>query len=212
MVNIVSDIAGRYDELMLLLDKMPPGEPISIGDMVDRHDQSKQVLDFFMKNGRAIMGNHEHLLLDHCANQKSNKPSYYQYGTWQYNGGSATIRSFPSDVPQEYIDWIRKLPKYLEIDNCLISHAFVHPDYNTVLEACDLGRDWEDFPKSDNSIIWNRSEPIGREYALQICGHNSQFGLRWWGDYAVCLDDSREKKLTGIHLPSRKIYQQDYLK
>ncbi len=50
---------------------------------------------------------------------------------------------------------------------------------------------------------------------MQIAGHNSNFGLREWkfknGKMALCIDTSASRKLTGIHLPSMKIYQQEYL-
>jgi hypothetical protein len=215
MPNIIGDIAGRYDELMLLLKKMPDDEPISIGDMVDRGPNSKAVLDFFMKNGRAIMGNHEHMMWDWYTHQRNNELGYYDWGVWQYNGGSATIASFGIEDMGEHVKWIRTLPKYIEIDDYLISHAFLHPGYQTLEQGCDIGAHYSDLPKADDSLLWNRSQPIDREWSVQICGHNSQFGLRQWtsGDvpYALCLDDSRKKVLTGVHMPSGEIFQQPYL-
>lgn len=210
MTNIIGDIAGQYDTLLALLAKMPDEEPISVGDMVDRGHQSKQVLDFFMKNGRAIMGNHEHMMWDYYTHPEG--MGFYSWGIWRYNGGSATIHSLGTEPTKPYVDWIRTLPKYIEIDNCLISHAFIHPDYQTIEQAMDLGIDATDL-KGDDSILWNRNQPIDREWDLQICGHNSQFGLRYWGipPFAICLDDSRKKVLTGLNLESGVIYQQPYL-
>lgn len=205
--NIIGDLAGRYDELMLLLAKMPGGEPISVGDMVDRHDQSKQVVEFFMNNGRAIMGNHEHLLLSHYR-----QDHYYESGMWYYNGGLQTENSFGGGmVPDTVINWVETLPKYLVVDDCLISHAFLNPRFASVQEACDLGYSAYD-QQGEDSIIWNRSKPCRRkEYSLQIAGHNSNFGLKWFDDYAVGIDSSRQKVLSGIHLPSKIIYQVPYL-
>jgi len=35
-INIIGDIAGRYDELMLLIEKMPKADLIiSVGDLVE---------------------------------------------------------------------------------------------------------------------------------------------------------------------------------
>lgn len=204
-MNIIGDIAARYDELILLLDKMPPGQPVSVGDMVDRGNKSKEVINFFMNNGLAVLGNHEHMLLDYY-----NEERYYESGTWKYNGGQKTINSFNGVVPDSVINWIKNLPKYLIFDDYLISHSFVHPSLSVEL-ACDFGSTAYSY-QGDNSIIWSREEPIKRpEYKLQIAGHNSQFGLRWFEDFAVCIDTSRQKVLTGIHLPSMKIYQQPYL-
>jgi serine/threonine protein phosphatase 1 len=111
----------------------------------------------------------------------------------------------------DHVKWIRTLPKYIEIDDYLISHAFLHPNYQTLEQGCDIGTDYSDYPKSDNSLLWNREQPIDREWSLQICGHNSQFGLRKWDEYAICLDDSRHKVLTGLHMPSGTICQQEYI-
>jgi hypothetical protein len=208
MPNIISDIAGQYHTLMDLLKKMPDDETISIGDMVDRGHDSDKVLKWFMKNGKAIMGNHEHMMLDYYRNGL-----YYSDGIWDYNGGWRTQESFQFDVPEEILTWIEFLPKYLEIDGNLISHSFIYPEFS-IQEACDLGKNSMSL-QADRCIIWNRCEPERIDkYKLQIAGHNSQWGLRRFsdekGEYAICLDDSRKKKLTGIHLPSMQIYQQDY--
>ena len=209
--NIIGDIAGNFLTLQALLKKMPVGEPIAIGDLCDRGPRSKEVFEFFMNNGRAIMGNHEHLLLSHYR-----QDHYYESGMWYYNGGIQTENSFGDGmVPDTMINWIETRPKYLVIDNCLISHAFLNSRFVIADEACDLGYDAFS-QQGENSIIWNRSEPCRRpEYSLQIAGHNSHFGLKWFGDllgdYAVGIDSSRQKVLTGLHLPSRKTFQQEYI-
>lgn len=213
MINVISDIAGRFDELMLLVDKMPTGELISVGDMVDRGKQSKQVLDYFMNtpNTRAILGNHEHMMLDYMK-----KTGFYPYNTWIVNGGKKTIKSFHGykGVTSEYINWLTKLPKYIIIDDILISHSFIHP-YYTLEQACDFGNNI--YAKDETTIIWNRNVPIRRkEYKLQVVGHNSNFGLKKFEDkdglVGICLDDSANNKLTGLCLETMQIYQVDYIK
>lgn len=213
MTNIIGDIAGEYKTLMALLNKMPEGEVISVGDMVDRGPDSARVVDWFMRNGRAIMGNHEHMMIDNLT-----KGYFYSSDIWLYNGGEHTLRSYDYEVPEDVIEWLQNLPLFIEIGDTLISHAFLRPaavDDEVVLkENCELGASVMD--KGETTILWNRREPVRREkWKLQVCGHNSQFGLREWRDeegmYAICLDDSRHKKLTGLHLETMTIYQQDYL-
>jgi serine/threonine protein phosphatase 1 len=217
VANIISDIAGEYDTFMALLKKMPDDEVISVGDMVDRGPKSKEVIEFFMKNGKAILGNHEHMMIDHLRDT-----GYYDRDIWFYNGGRKTLESFdPSQVfydkeavPTKVLLWLERLPLYLEVDGCLVSHSFVARGM-TLAESVKLGNSIWDVGES--KIIWNRDPPIRREeYKLQIAGHNSQTGLRFFeddkGKYALCIDDSRKKKLTGIHLPSFEIYQQDYIR
>ncbi len=209
MVNIISDIAGEYDTLLALLKKMPDEEVISVGDMVDRGPKSKEVVDWFMKNGKAIMGNHEHMMVDHLRDN-----FYYNQGIWQWNGGNSTLQSYAHHVPEEVIAWMEKLPLYMEFEGCLIAHSFVEAGL-TLEQACSLGASASS-SESRQCILWNRYEPARIEkYEMQIAGHNSQWGLRrfndQFGEFAVCLDDCRQKKLTGIHLPSYTVYQQDYI-
>lgn len=208
MTNVIGDIAGNFKTLMALIKKMPSGEVISVGDMVDRGPRGKEVLEWFRNNGRAIMGNHEHLMLDHF-----DDTGYYEMGIWFFNGGGATYRSFNYAPPdKELLNWVKSLPLYLEIDNCLISHSFVDQDLG-LEKSCELGSTIRDNP---HSIIWNRWEPKRFPgYRLQIAGHNSQFRYKRFsdeeGEFAICLDSSRDEVLTGIHLETGKIYQQKYI-
>lgn len=220
-VNIIADIAGQYKALVELVHKMPQAdEIISLGDMIDRGPDSQRVLDFFMQPGRrAILGNHEHMMLDYCKGWK-----FYGSNIWQYNGGTATLNSFDCQhsfykfiIPNKYLKWVESLPKYIEIDDVLLTHAFLSTDLEDdkecLLEDCRLGKSIYD--KDEYTILWNRRQPFRRKtWKLQICGHNSQFGLREWRDeeglYAMCLDDSRKNKLTGLHLPTMEVFQVNY--
>ncbi|MGE0225053.1 MAG: metallophosphoesterase [Acetobacteraceae bacterium] len=205
MPNIIADISGDYAALLRLLAKMPDDEAISLGDMIDRGPDSRAVVEWFMANGRAVLANHEHMMLDYCRGA-----DYYTPGTWETNGGDATLASFGGAIPEEVLDWVEQLPLYLEVEGCLLSHAFVCPG-RSLAEACDLGAGSYD-ARFDRSLLWNREPPRRlRQYRMQIAGHNSQFGLRkfsdWRGVFAICLDDSRRGRLTGLHLPSMEIYQ-----
>ena len=216
---VIGDIAGRFDELQLLLDKMPEGYILAVGDLCDRGPKSREVIEFFIDlesqdKGDSIFGNHEHLMLDHFCHL-----NIYQPNNWIYNGGGKTLESFNHRVPEEVVDWISRRPLYkkiqLEDQEVVISHSFVHPDLN-LEEAVKIAKKvipWN-HPDFDRSIIWNREYPIRRDY-LQIVGHNSQMKLRQFNDdkglYAINLDDSANKKLTGLHLPSMEVFQQEYL-
>lgn len=209
MANVIGDIAGNFKTLMALLEKMPDDEVISVGDMVDRGPRSKEVLKWFMENGRAIMGNHEHMMLDHMTDG-----GFYERGLWLYNGGTATLESFGyvPFLPEDMMKWVRRLPYYLEVDGFLVSHSFIHPEHD-LKSACKLGLTAHDNP---NCIFWSRRAPVRREgYVRQIAGHNSQWGLKRFsdeeGEYAICIDSCRANVMTGIHLPSMEIYQQEFI-
>jgi hypothetical protein len=205
MPNIIADISGNYAALLRLLAQMPDEETVSLGDMIDRGPDSRAVIEWFMRHGCAVLANHEHMMLDHCRGT-----GYYTPGTWEINGGDATLASFGGAVPEEVLAWVERLPLYLEIEGCLVSHSFVRPGY-TLEEACDLGASARD-ARFDRCILWNRDPPKRlRQYRMQLAGHNSQFGLREFSDrkgvFALCLDDSQHDRLTGLHLPSMEIYQ-----
>lgn len=218
-LNIIGDIAGNYETLQALLKKMPDGEIISLGDMIDRGPKSKQVVDFLMKNGKAVMGNHEHMMLDwiHSHNQK--RPGVYQEGIWEMNGGLFTQDSYKDKegnvtIPDEHIAWLMALPNHLEYDDVTLTHAPINPVFGLHRAAKIDYRD-------PNSLGWNRGN-INRADKFQIYGHQGLQQIKWHEDklgrYGVCIDtcnygwrDGHKGILTGIHWPTKDIYQQDII-
>jgi len=234
---IIGDIAGQYSSLKRLLKKCPDYLPISIGDMVDRGPDSKKVLDFFMKNGKALLGNHEHMMLDY------NTYRNYDYGIWvECNGGDSTLRSFQKkerkvkvsekenenenekedyflkkqlSIPKKYLDWLSSLPLFMDLGDVLVTHAPKHPLY-TLEECCEFvslsyrTTYWSG--RVDCSVIWNRSDPEPIPDKYQIFGHN---GVHYFitdedkKDFAVCIDASRQGKLIAMILPSKEIVSVD---
>jgi hypothetical protein len=158
---IFGDIAGNYNTLLALLNKKPAGAiPVSVGDMVDRGPRSKQVLEYFMHHGLAVMGNHEHMMIDHFTRILQGKPGYYEHGVWSWNGGDTTLNSFrfktgededgdpiwspDVDVDADIINWLSNLPLYLKFDavpgdgnstqGLIITHGPIRGDFK--LEQC----------------------------------------------------------------------------
>jgi hypothetical protein len=201
MYNVIGDIAGQFKTLQALIAKMPQGTVLSVGDMIDRGPRSNEVVEFFMNGGgEALRGNHEDLCLEFY------RPTGRYHPTdWHWNGGDATERAWGGRVPDVALDWMASRPLYKEIEadgkRFFVSHAFVRWDRGGLTAR-------------EETLMWNRSIPVANPaYDLQICGHNSQFGLQYWGNpaYAVCIDTSRNNVLTGIRLPSGKIYEQAYI-
>ena len=216
--NIVGDIAGCHNTLMALIAKMPKCKVLAVGDLIDRGPKSKEVVEFFMSNPQHIVlkGNHEHLMLNECRNG-----SVYEFGMWMINGGLQTLKSYGlavpqitphgtmTNIPQSVLKWVDSLPLYFETDDLFVSHSFVYPRH-TLENALDIDSRWN----QDYNIIWSREFP-GRTNKYQIAGHNSHWGLRRFsdsqGEFALGIDTSKQKVLTGIHWPSRVIYQQPYI-
>lgn len=212
--NVIGDIAGNYKTLLALIDKMPKGKIVAVGDIVDRGPRSKQVVEYFMEqvklgNAECLLGNHEHMMIDHYR-----QTHMYDSYIWHMNGGDTTSESFAHNIPQTVIEFLENRPINLELDlggkKCYISHAFK-----------PTGRSVDEEEEETFRTIWNRAHPFfNTESAdIQICGHNSQYGLRYWNadkykygeKQAICIDTSRDAVLTGIHLPTLTIYQQEYI-
>lgn len=229
-INIIGDIAGRYDEFLLLLEKMPEADlVISVGDLIDRGPKSRQVIEWFMANtaagkAEAIFGNHEDLFLDAI--------SYGDLGDWTRNGGIATILSYIKEYehlssfeemlelakqknstvreimdlayfPDEIKEWLKNRPLYYSTDELFISHAPV-PSLNHIPE---------DRFQTNFHFIWNRVDPRQRQDKFFIHGHQGRFKefKDESGIFGYCIDNCSENELMGIHWPSKEIFKQPYL-
>ena len=198
--NIIADIAGRYDELMKLIDLMPKADRIIlVGDLVDRGPKSRQVVEWAMNTPNVItlLGNHEDMMVES-----------YHGGEIDHvrNGGLATMKSFdvqsPSDYSRDVIGWMESLP---------LSFTHVDQDYPETLfishapwPHIDLGETWG----MKHNCIWNRYPPKKVDGTFQVFGHNHI--MQKYDDYAICIDDCGKKVLTGLSYPGKKIYQVPY--
>jgi len=141
---VVTDIHGCYYSLKELLNTIglsKEDELYLLGDYVDRGDYSKEVIDFLIKlknagyKVRTLLGNHEHMMLEEII-----------HVNWP-GGPPETINSFGlthlKDIDIEYINWIKGLERYIEIDNYILVHAGL--DFNL-----------EDPLKDEYGLLWVR--------------------------------------------------------
>jgi serine/threonine protein phosphatase 1 len=74
-----------------------------------------------------LRGNHEELLTGAAARDRSDRSLL----TWWANGGEQTLDSYgvkdPSDIPQEHLGWIERLPVMLKDGERLFVHAGIRP-------------------------------------------------------------------------------------
>lgn len=220
-INVIGDIAGRFDELMELLGKMPAADIVlAVGDLVDRGSQSKQVIDWFMGDpvGRnAVHANHENMLLD--AHRNYSAPGLHPY--WFYNGGDATMDSYGlQPIPENVLQWLERRPQWFRQDGLFVSHAPVMNVKNLPLEWTS----WQRFVGDEGSWPWNRilsRNPMPGHF--MVYGHNARF-VETRGclvdaednitdpnyHYATCLDNSRHRELMGMAWPSKELFKVDY--
>lgn len=204
LYNIVGDIAGRYDELTLLLAKMPSADTIVlVGDLNDRGPNSRKVIEWAMENESAAIpvltldSNHGQMMVEaYCHNSED----------FLYNGGYATLESYGlsrPNFPKEHIDWLASRPLYFldEEAGLFVSHAPWHQDSDI---KTYISKHW---------AVWNRRKPIERPDLYQVHGHNGlmeEYRDKDNNPWGSCIDDSLNGKLTGLAFPSMTIFQIDY--
>ncbi len=228
-LNIIGDIAGRFDTLMKLVERMPKANFVLLGDLIDRGPDSKKVLDWarMMESAglaKVLLGNHEHMMIDWVKRKGG-----YQQDIWLYNGGGDTLASFGlelgveshariQEVLKEYIDWLEQLPPlhFADGNRLLMSHAPLDNEFIRLLDA--KNDDLLDYPLIN--LIWNRIEPDKRfiiegTEVFFVHGHNKRIMPKWYkdekGPYGVNIDTSIGKQLTGLHYPSMTLYQESYI-
>ena len=231
-VNIVGDIAGRYDELMLLLNKMPKADNIIlVGDLNDRHIKSRQVIEWAMSTPNVITlhSNHGDFLIELYYKMLGIVTGECYYSTYSVgdlfnkkNGCVATLISYGIEhdfekisimdlaievikkIPKSHIEWLKTRPiEYIE-DNLIVTHAPLIEGKIKHGSDTRIGYNITD-------RIWNRCLPYEIEGKFQVFGHNANFGLRWFGNWAICIDTSWQEVLTGLHWPVKQIYQVPYI-
>ncbi len=213
-ILIIGDIAGQYKALLRLIRKSPKVDLIlAVGDLVDRGPDSNRVIEYFMrrpKTTEALLGNHEQMMYMACQPDASRD----DVSIWYRNGGLNTVQSYgqlPLDVTQRHIKWISKRPLYYETDDLFVSHAPV--DFVNNLPD-RFARDWDAVGLQDFSFIWNRYQPVAPQNKFMVHGHNSVLQEYYYEGkmFGMCIDNSRNKQLVGLHWPSKEVFTEPYNK
>lgn len=202
-INIIGDIAGRYDEFQKLLEIMPEADlTIAVGDLIDRGPKSKEVIEWFMNNPKsiAIYGNHEDLMIKAIESRRLG-----DVVSWCQNGGDATLESFGDfeGISGEVTNWIKNLPLTFENKEIIVTHAPLN-NGPTLTDKNNIRA---------NMYIWNRATCQKRhESKFKIYGHNSYLKIQRdeKGPYSICIDNSYLGYLCGLHWPTGKIYSVRY--
>jgi len=91
---VIGDIAGRYNELQLLLTKFPDNLPvILVGDLNDRGKDSNKVIQFCINNSRVYctQSNHGSFIVNVF---EDNLMVYRNLSLLAMNGGLSTLKSY----------------------------------------------------------------------------------------------------------------------
>jgi len=140
---VIPDVHGCVKTLRSLVGDlirpMRSDELYFLGDYVDRGPDSKGVIDFIRNlqkekyNVTALKGNHEDFMVELYEAEKQSKITWlHNFGNrkhkaWLDIGGKPTLDSFAvqriSDIPHDYIEWMKNLSYYVELEKFILVHA-----------------------------------------------------------------------------------------
>ena len=212
----IGDVHGCVLSLKKLIAQIKPDpgdQLLFLGDMIDRGDHSKEVIEYLIEltsvySCHFLMGNHELMYLDYLENRSRN--------SWLFNGGRATMKSYNSqnglDFPDEHIAFFRACQYFMETEHYFFTHGGLDPElsikdnlhYYKPAELCWQRVHMQQFFLESNNYKWEKTvvcahtpipEPIMLEQLIAIdtgCVYtkNPLFG-----------------KLTAVILPEREIVQ-----
>ena len=140
---VIPDIHGCSRSLRALIEEqIVPSvgdQLLFLGDYVDRGPDSKGVLDYVIwleargYDVVALKGNHEEFFVKSWDEEQTLKKFlFFKQGNtsknqWLKHGGKETLESFGTDdlaeIPEHYIEWMRKLKLYHETGKFVLVHA-----------------------------------------------------------------------------------------
>ncbi len=201
---VIGDVHGCFHTLQNLVVRLPKNaELIFVGDLCDKGKFSKDVIDFVIQGGHfCIKGNHEHLMqtyLEDAILRNKHSP----WSSDKRYGGLATLESYhgDQDLMFRHLEWVKKLPMYLQVGKYFITHGFALPFYAH-----------RNNPVYYNDFLLNRYEhgvEVSNDEVINIFGHcvfdEVMYGENFYGIDTGC---SYGKKLTALQLDTMQVTQE----
>ena len=123
---VIGDIHGAYRALQQCLERSEfnPQEDhlICLGDVCDGWPETNQCIERLLDIPRLtyLLGNHDFWMME-----------WMKHGIvediWLYQGGEATIRSYPDGFPPTHLKFLEDALYYFELDGKLFVHAGIDP-------------------------------------------------------------------------------------
>jgi len=201
---VIGDVHGCFHTLQNLVARLPKeAELIFVGDLCDKGNFSKDVIDFVIQNNYAcVKGNHEHLMETYL----EDAIFHDKHSPWSSDkryGGMVTLQSYGDDHDKmlAHLEWIKTLPVYLKVENYFITHGFALPFYEH--------RNNPDYYKDHLLNRYEEGMEIPNEEVINIFGHcvfeEVVTGENFYGIDTGC---SYGKKLTAIQLGTMQCIQE----
>lgn len=217
-ILVIGDVHGCFDEMIELYEKAGrPDVVILVGDLVNKGPKSPQVVCHVRTSPGwfAVRGNHDNGALKqiHDGGSSSSRSKKYD---WLFQKDGECVLS------TEDVQWLSRLPYTIRIpaqsdsdDDVIVVHAGLVPGIpiedqtestmvtiRTVIETKEKKHEYD---YSGDGKPW-ASVWKGPEFV--IFGHDARRGIQD-EQHALGLDSGAcyGKKLTGVLLPSRRMYQ-----
>lgn len=191
---IIPDVHGCAKTLKSLVESFlkisKDDELFFLGDYIDRGPSGKEVIDYLMdlqSQGyrlHCLKGNHE----DYCVQAWEEdhqwhliKPEVQRL--WERVGAKETFKSFgvkrPREIPQVYIDWMRGLEYYVELENYILVHAGLNFQAENPFEdthSMTRVRNFKvDFNKTDGRRIIHGHIPVDYSFIDHVIHHQNNY-------------------------------------
>jgi len=139
--DIIGDIHGHADALETLLKKLgyihrqgvfkhPERKTVFLGDLIDRGPENFKTMETVKAmtdygQAQIVMGNHEFNAL--CYHTRDNNGNYLRphstKNTHQHESTLKEIRERGEAAWNNYLEWFRRMPLFLEMDGFRVVHA-----------------------------------------------------------------------------------------
>ena len=174
---ICGDVHGYFDILETLLNKHnfnPLGDRLfSVGDLIDRGEDSTQVLDWLNKPWfYAVQGNHERMLIDVVESQS--EETKQQWLNW----GGKWAKGLDDSVLQVYYQALITLPAAIEIElskngNVGLVHAELPDkcDWHQVKDMLICASKNIEENHAISNMFWTRAQPFYDDIRSQQVQH-----------------------------------------
>lgn len=200
MYCVIGDIHGNFNKLEALLELVYKDYKATafyhLGDIIDRGDDSKKVVDLCIQyNITGLIGNHELWILNLI-----DWKIFDDFCLTNIMGGRATLRSYGvslSDIetaekgywiPKKHADYFRTLKSHIWLDDMLLTHAGISQESYDKREkgigASDYVQDIIDFCTQE--IYWGGGKPAQLPF-IQFRGHAPQLEANRQGN-VISLD------------------------
>lgn len=229
---VIGDIHGCLTTLKALIAKAGPvSQIISVGDLIDRGEDSFEVIKYCINNNiQVCLGNHEQMAIE--ALKAYLGPDYpfkrmdLLDSDWIANGGRRVFDEASKEDLQFMLDYFQTLPIYIKTDYThndlpvVVSHTALNMYHYNILDS-----DPAELLRMSTSLVWSRTQATSQAAVkfFSIYGHtptdclgtpNAKPHITSTGinlDTGCCYDSKDRGKLTAVILPSMEIIQQERL-